>query len=81
MKKQKHNPNINKHTKEEPAIVTEKKVRQHYLACLLHSIHFAFYNHFCNSISDSLVVFTTHKILIYRGSFFTLDEMKLNHNI
>lgn len=48
-----------------------------YLTSLVQSVYFAFHNSLCDSISDRLVVLSTHKILIYWGHLFTLGVMQI----
>lgn len=50
-----------------------------YLTGLIQFTCLAFQNYFCHSISDSLVVLSTHKVLIHRGNLSTLDEMKIQN--
>lgn len=48
-----------------------------YLTSLVQSVYFAFHNSLCDSISDRLVVLSTHKILVYWGHLFTLGVMQI----
>lgn len=52
-----------------------------YLAGLIQFTCLAFQDYFCNSISDSLVVLSTHKVLIHGGNFFTLGTMEFQSMI
>lgn len=51
---------------------------KHYLTSFIQSVSFALHNPLCNSISDSLVMFPTNKILVYCGHIFTLVEWKIH---
>lgn len=48
-----------------------------YLTRLIQFACLTFQDCFCNSISDSLVVLSTHEVLIHRRHIFTLDEMEI----
>lgn len=48
-----------------------------YLTSLVQSVYLAFHNSLCDSISDRLVVLSTHKILVYWGHLIPLGVMQI----
>lgn len=48
-----------------------------YLTSLVQSVYVAFHNSLCDSISDRLVVLSTHKILVYWRHLIPLGVMQI----